>query len=85
VISSRVHDFFQQETDMERKRVNASTIRSVGYDERNRLLEVELRSGTIMQYSGVSETVYRGLMNAPSPDSFFRDRIEEDFPAKRLR
>ena len=70
---------------MERKRVNASTLRSVGYDSRNRLLEVELRNGTIVQYSGVSEPVCRGLMNAPSPDSYYRDRIEEDFPAKRLR
>ena len=70
---------------MERKRINASNIRSAGYDARDRVLEVELRSGTVMQYSGVSETVYRGLMNAPSPDSYYRDRIEEDFPAKRLR
>ena len=70
---------------MERKRVNASNIRSVGYDARNQLLEVEMRSGTIMQYSGVSESIYRGFMNAPSPESYFRDRIEEDFPVKRLR
>lgn len=70
---------------MDRKRVSAAHIRSIGYDARNQLLEVELRSGTIVQYSGVSETVYRGFMNAPSPDSYYRDRIEDDFPAKRLR
>jgi hypothetical protein len=70
---------------MERKRINAANIRSVGYDSRNRLLEVEFSSGSIVQYSGVSEEVYRGLMNAPWPGSYFRDRIEEDFPAKRLR
>ena len=70
---------------MERKRVSASNIRSVGYDARNQILEVELRAGTIVQYSGVSETVYRGFMNAPSPDSYYRDRIADDYPAKRLR
>lgn len=70
---------------MERKRINAANIRSVGYDARNRLLEVEFSSGSIVQYSGVSEEVYRGLMNAPSPGSYFRDRIEEDFTAKRVR
>lgn len=70
---------------MDRKRVNANTLRSVGYDARSRVLEVELRNGTIVQYSGVSETLYRGLMSAPSPDSYYRDRIEEDFPAQRLR
>ena len=70
---------------MERKPMNAANIRAVGYDSRNRLLEVEFRSGSIVQYSGVSEQLYRGLMNAPSVDSYFRDRIEEDFPVKRLR
>lgn len=70
---------------MERKRINASNIRSAGYDARGRILEVEFSSGSIIQYSGVSEEVYRRLMNAPSPGSFFHDKIEEDFPAKRLR
>ena len=70
---------------MERKRINASNIRSVGYDARARILEVEFSSGSIIQYSGVSEEVYRRLMNASSPGSYFRENIEEDFPAKRLR
>jgi len=70
---------------MERKRINASNIRSVGYDPRGRVLEIEFSSGSIVQYSGVSEEVYRRLMNAPSPGSFFHDNVEEDFPAKRLR
>ena len=70
---------------MERKRINASNIRSVGYDARARILEVEFSSGSIIQYSGVSEEVYRRLMNASSPGSYFRKNIEEDFPAKRLR
>ena len=39
---------------MERKRVNASTIRSVGYDAARQTLEVEFTSGSIVRYSGVS-------------------------------
>ena len=70
---------------MERKRVNASNIRSVGYDARNRVLEIEFSSGSIVQYSGVSEEVHRRLMNAPSPGSYFRDEIEESFTGKRVR
>jgi KTSC domain-containing protein len=34
---------------MDRKRVNASTIRSVGYDPGRQLLEVEFSSGSIVQ------------------------------------
>ena len=70
---------------MERKRVNASNIRSVGYDARNRVLEIEFATGSICQYSGVSEEVHRRLMNAPSPGSYFHDNIEESFSAKRIR
>jgi len=70
---------------MERKRLNASNIRSAGYDSRSRVLEIEFSSGGIFQYSGVSDEVYRRLMNAPSQGSFFRDEIEESFTGKRIR
>ena len=70
---------------MERKRVNASNIRAVGYDSRNRVLEIEFANGGVSQYAGVSEEVHRRLMNAPSPGSYFHDNIEESFTAKRIR
>lgn len=70
---------------MERKRLNASNIRSAGYDARSRVLEIEFSNGGINQYTGVSEEIYRRLMSAPSPGSYFRDEIEESFTAKRLR
>lgn len=70
---------------MERKRLNASNLRAAGYDARNRVLEIEFANGGVCQYSGVSEEVYRRLMNAPSPGSYFRDEIEENFSARRIR
>ena len=70
---------------MDRKRVNASTIRSIGYDAGRQTLEVEFTSGSIVEYSGVSPEVYRHFMGAPSPGSFFQDQIEENFPSNRIR
>ena len=70
---------------MDRKRLNASNIRSAGYDARNRVLEIEFSNGGINQYTGVSEEIYRRLMNSPSPGSYFQDQIEESFAAKRVR
>ncbi len=70
---------------MERKRISASNIRAVGYDQGNRVLEIEFTNGSIIQYSGVSAEVHRRLINAPSPGSYYRDEIEENFSAKRLR
>ncbi len=69
---------------MERKLVNSSKIRAVGYDPKSRLLEVELRDGTVLAYSGVSQEVHRQFMNAPSPTSYYEDKIVDEFSARRL-
>jgi len=70
---------------MERRRVNASSIRSVGYDAAKQLLEIEFSSGSIVQYSGVASEVHRQFLAAPSPGSFYQDKIDENFPSKRIR
>ena len=70
---------------MDRKKVNSSAIRSIGYDERERVLEVEFSDGRINQYSGVSAELHRRLVSAPSIVSYFRDNIEESFSAKRVK
>lgn len=70
---------------MDRKKVNSSAIRSVGYDERNRILEIEFSDSRINQYSGVSSELHRRLVSAPSIVSYFRDNIEESFTAKRVK
>ena len=69
---------------MERKRVNSSRIRSVGYDEQTMTLEVELSSGQVYQYPKVYPEVYRRFMAAPNPTSFFEDRIEEEYTGRRV-
>jgi KTSC domain len=70
---------------MERKRVNSSRIRAVGYDFQSQLLEIEFSDGRVMQYRGVSPEVHRQFMAAPSPTSFFEDKIDESFPSTRVR
>lgn len=70
---------------MERKRINASNIRAVGYDAARQLLEIEFTSGSIVQYSGVSPEVHRRFMSSPSPGTFYQDQIDESFPSKRTR
>jgi hypothetical protein len=69
---------------MQRKRVNSSKIRSVGYDERSQTLEVELANGQLWQYARVYPEVYRRFMAAPNPTSFFEDRIAEDYAGRRV-
>ncbi len=69
---------------MEMKRMSGGHLRAIGYDSARRVLVAELTSGTF-EYGGVSAETYRRLAGASSPWSFFRDNIEEEFPAKRVR
>jgi KTSC domain len=69
---------------MEMKRMNGGGLRAAGYDERSRKLVVELTSGTL-EYSGVPGEVWRRFSTASSPWSYYRDNIEEEYPAHRTR
>ena len=69
---------------MEMKRMSGGSLRAAGYDARERKLVVELTSGTF-EYGGVSPETWRRFSTASSPWSFFRDNIEEEFAAKRVR
>ena len=69
---------------MERKRISSSRIRAVGYDEKSQVLEIEFNDGKVLTYSGVSPEVHQRFMAAPSPVSFFEDRIDENYPSRRV-
>jgi len=56
------------------KRLSGGNLRAAGYDEQNRKLVVELTADT-----------WRRFVGASSPWSFFRDNIDEEYPAKRIR
>jgi hypothetical protein len=70
---------------MERERVNSSRIRSAGYDPQKHTLEIEFSDGRIVSYRGVSAEVQRQFMNAPSPVSFYEDKIAENYPETRVK
>jgi len=69
---------------MERKRISSAKIRGIGYDPKSQTLEIEFNDGRVMAYSGVSPEVHRRFMNAPSPVSFFEDKIADEYPARRV-
>jgi hypothetical protein len=69
---------------MEMKRLSGGNLRAAGYDEKTRTLVVELSSGTF-SYAGVSTDTWKRFVGSSSPWSYFRDNIDEEFPAKRIR
>ena len=69
---------------MEMKRLNASGLKAAGYDERNRKLVVETTTGTF-EYANVAPEIFRRLMNSPTPSSYYKDAIEEEFTPRRIK
>ena len=69
---------------MEMKRLNAQGLKAAGYDERNRKLVVETVTGTF-EYSNIAPEVYRRLMTSPTPASYYKEAIEEEFTPRRIK
>ena len=51
---------------MEQVRVKSGTIRSIGYDESEQILEIQLHHGGIYRYFGVSKKIFDGLIKSES-------------------
>jgi len=57
----------------------------VGYDEQNKILEIEFKSGWVYQYYSVPLEIYDALMNAPSHGRFLHQFIKNKYRTKRVR
>lgn len=69
---------------MEMKNINSGKLRAIGYDARARLLQVQLDTGSTLQYSGVGEDIWRRLSSSGAAWSYYRDNIEEEFTVTKV-
>ncbi|MFA5332573.1 MAG: KTSC domain-containing protein [Methanoregula sp.] len=69
---------------VERQPVNSCILRSVGYDDSKKNMEIEFHSGLVYQYSGVPTKVYTDLMSSTSVGKFFTEKIRNRFRAKEV-
>ncbi|MDD1702513.1 MAG: KTSC domain-containing protein [Methanoregula sp.] len=69
---------------MERQPVQSCILRSVGYDDSMKNMEIEFHSGLVYQYSGVPTKVYTDLMSSSAVGKFFSDKIRNRFRAKQI-
>ena len=70
---------------MNRTPVHSSNIKSVGYEEEFKILEIEFHSGGVYQYFSVPREVYKGLMAAPSHGKYFHAHIRNIYRYKKIR
>lgn len=68
---------------MDRQAVQSSTIKSVGYDEADKVLEVEFHSGGVYTYANVEPKAHAALMGAPSVGKHFHQNIRGAHPSQR--
>ncbi len=69
---------------MRRIAVSSSNLASIGYDPLRHILEVEFLGGSVYEYYGVPEQVYRGLMSAVSHGSYFSAYIRNNYQCSRI-
>ena len=69
---------------MEMTKISAGKLRAIGYDAKAHILRVQLDDGSTLEYSGISEDLWRRFKSAGAQWSFYRDNIEEEFVPKRV-
>ena len=70
---------------MERIKVESSNLKSIGYSEKELVLEIEFKSWWIYQYKNVPLKVYNSLIQAESLGSFFSKNIKWKFEYEKLK
>ena len=69
---------------MKREPVDSTTMRAVGYEAKNKVLEIEFESGEVYQYFEVPGTVVEALLMAASKGRYFNREIREDYECVRV-
>jgi len=68
---------------MESKNLHSGKLRLITYDAAKRLLHVEFDDGSALDYDSVDRETWRRFSTSGVAWSFYRDNIEEEFPARR--
>ena len=68
---------------MRRAKVESGAIRSVGYDETSRELEIEFRNGTY-RYFPVPRQVFEAMLLSESVGAFVEHRVKGHFIYRRI-
>ena len=69
---------------MNRTDVKSSNIKSIGYDIKSKMLEVEFIGGRIYQYNNVDSEKHEALMKADSVGKFYAANIKNKFDWEAL-
>lgn len=69
---------------MERQTVKSRILRSVGYNESIKILEIEFQNGLVYQYLDVPPKVYADLMYSGEIGKYFSEKVRPLFRTKQV-
>jgi hypothetical protein len=69
---------------MRREAVESATMKSVGYESKSRILEIEFQSGVVYQYLDVPKRVHEALRGAESKGQYFNGEIRDEYAFVRV-
>jgi KTSC domain len=69
---------------LERQTVKSRILRSMGYDESTKILEIEFQTGLVYQYAGVPPKVYQELIRSDEIGKYFTDKVRNRFRTKQI-
>ena len=69
---------------MQRQNVSSSRIKSIGYDAKQKTLEIEFFSSGIYQYVGVTSKTYETFLSVKSKGRFFDGVIKDKFLCRKI-
>lgn len=69
---------------MERLAVKSRILRSVGYDESTKTMEIEFTSGLVYQYSAVPPKVYTDLIRSGEIGKYYSEKVRPRFHTKQI-
>jgi hypothetical protein len=69
---------------MEMKKVSSGRLRGIGYDERARCLRVELDSGELLEYDGITREMWVRLSSSTAPWSYYCDNIRDELTPRQV-
>ena len=67
---------------LERQPVKSRILRSVGYDDKTKILEIEFQNDLIYQFLNVPLKVYTDLIRSEEPGKYFSEKVRTKFQSK---
>ena len=69
---------------VERSSVKSRILRSVGYHDSTKVLEIEFQTGLVYQYAGVPPKVFTDLMHSDEIGKYFSEKVRTQFRTKQV-